>query len=73
MTGIILLNNWNFFQANGIEDGNKKKDNQMARHNSEYCDCGTLLNNMLLDRLVYGLNYSQIQQKLLSERASLTL
>ena len=40
---------------------------------TQYCDYGTVLNHMLRDRLVCGVNRSQIQQKLLGEGSSLTL
>ena len=43
------------------------------RHLTQYCDYGTVLNHMLRDRLVCGVNRSQIQQKLLGEGSSLTL
>ena len=36
-------------------------------------DYGIVLNHMLQDRFVCGVNHSQIQQKLLSEGSSLTL
>ena len=38
----------------------------------QYCDYGTVLNDMLRDRLVCGVNHNHIQQKLLSEGSSLT-
>ena len=40
---------------------------------TQYCDYGTVLNDMLRDRLVCGVNHSQIQQKLLNEGSSLML
>ena len=40
---------------------------------TQCCDYGTVLNDMLRDRLGCGVNHSQIQQKLLRERSSLTL
>ena len=43
------------------------------RRLTQYCDYGTVLNHMLRDRLVCGVNRSQIQQKLLGEGSSLTL
>ena len=38
---------------------------------TQYCDYGTVLKEMLGDRLVCGVNHSQTQQKLLSEGSSL--
>ena len=38
---------------------------------TQYCDYGTVLKEMLGDKLVCGVNHSQIQQKLLSEGSSL--
>ena len=32
---------------------------------TQFCDCGTLLNDILRDRLVCWVNHNQIQQKLL--------
>ena len=43
------------------------------RRLTQYCDYGIVLNGMLRDRLVCGVNHSHIQQKLLSEGSSLTL
>ena len=40
---------------------------------TQFCNYGTVLNDMLHDRLVCGLNHKQIQQKLLSEGSTLTL
>ena len=40
---------------------------------TQFCDYGMVLNDMLHDRLVCGVNQNQIQQKLLSEGSSLTL
>ena len=40
---------------------------------TQYCDYGTVLNDMLRDRLAFGVNHSHIQQKLLSEESSLML
>ena len=43
------------------------------QHSTQYCGYGTVLNDMLPDRLVCGVNHSQIKQKVLSEGSSLTL
>ena len=40
---------------------------------TQFCGYGTVLNDMLRNRLVCGVNRNQIQQKLLNERSSLTL
>ena len=40
---------------------------------TQYCDYGTLLNDMLQDRLVCSVNHSQIKQKLFCEGSSLML
>ena len=39
---------------------------------TQYCDYGTVLNNMLWNRLVCGVNHCQIREKLFSEGSSLT-
>ena len=39
---------------------------------TQFCDYGTVLNDMLRDKLVCGVNHNQIQQKLLSEGLPLT-
>ena len=53
---------------------NKSVSEYMAKlcHLTQFCDYRTVL-NMLQNRLVYGTNHNQIQQKLLSEGLSLTL
>ena len=39
---------------------------------TQFCDYGTVLNDMLRDKLLCGVNHNQIQQKLLSEGLPLT-
>ena len=41
----------------------------VLRRLSEHCEYGTTLNQMLRDRLVCGVKYEKIQQRLLSEKA----
>ena len=55
-------------------ESNKSLSEYMAElcHLTQFCDYRTVL-NMLQNRLVYGTNHNQIQQKLLSEGLSLTL
>ena len=69
----LISERFKFNSRNRAE--NKTISEYMAelRRLTQYCDYGTVLNDMLRDRLVCGVNHSHIQRKLLSEGSSLTL